>query len=74
MAKFDHLDDRALWAAIIESENSVYACAIALDETVTHTYSVAEQLHRLRAFESANSKHRMLINERNSRLNHWIEN
>jgi hypothetical protein len=74
MTKFDHLDDRALWAAIIDSENSVYACAIALDECTTYSYDADEMRHRLRAFESANSKHRMLINERNSRLNHWIEN
>jgi len=67
MAKFDHLDDRALWAAIIDAEASYHCAVIALDEA-RHYPLPPEELKELRErFYSAASKHQELITERERR-------
>ena len=67
MAKFDHLDERALWAAIIESEASYYCAVIALDEACNYPLPPEEIKELREQFKNADRKHQELINERERR-------
>lgn len=67
MAKIDHLDDRALWAAVIDAEASYHCAVIALDEARHYPLTPEEFTELCERLQSAASKHQELINERNRR-------
>ena len=67
MAKFDHLDERALWAAIIEAEAAYHSVLIDLDAARHYPLPPDEVAELRERFRSASSKHQELINERERR-------
>ena len=67
MAKFDHLDNRALWAAIIEAEAAYHCAVIALDEACNYPLPPEEIKELREQFKNASRKHKELINERERR-------